>query len=508
MRIFFKRIIIVVFIFLNFLSYSQAENKSKFKNEYNTWAIGAGFSMFVLHGDLRSFDTYSGDAYFNPGGYIYIDKMFNPILGIEVKFNISQIGGEVQKIYSTGNSSELSYYSILYALAYSDKVLYVDGVSYGLESSLIIDLGNLWKRNSLKWNWCGYLGVGYHKYTSKLIIKDYVFDKDYPEFPLNDVREDGTILDADYGFNPNRDFANGAGSLYINAGIGVKYKLNNKFDFEARGVVNINNEDHLDAAISRKQVFESFITANIGIVYKLGKKKKYAIWAQDKEVEPFKFVDTDGDGVPDIYDKEPNTPKGADVYGSGIAIDTDKDGVQDYEDDCPLIPGDITNNGCPIQPKIVFVEPVLELNEQEKNDLLEKINLLSKSIYFKTTSDQITPEYYKLLNEIAGVMLEYPDSRFKIKGHTDNRGDVNYNLNLSKKRSKSVYNYLINKDVASERLSFKGYGGILPIISNDTNFGRQINRRVEINFIHPDSEEGQLVYPKGTVLRRSNSSVD
>lgn len=519
---FFKKVLGAVVLLVTTITFSQAEKSNKFKEDYNTWSVGAGFSVLNMHGDLRSFDTKSGDAYFNLGGYVYVDKMFNPILGVEAKINISQLGGEVQTLSNSGGTSESAYYRILYAESYGDRILTVEGTSIGFETSMIVDLDNLWKRNSEKWNWAGYVGVGYQKYNPRLIIKDFNrddenYDPNDPNDPYhpNHVRDDGTINDTDYGNNINRDFKTNAGSLYLNAGISVKYKLNDKFDIEGRGVLNLNNEDHFDAAISQKQTYESFFTGNIGVVYKFGKKEKYAIWVQDEEFEQFELVDTDKDGVQDGLDVEKNTPLNAEVYGNGVAIDSDKDGIKDYEDNCPLLQGPKENNGCPIQAPIVYnepiveevvAEPVVEFNEDEKSDIMEKINLLSKSIYFKSSSDQLKVESYQPLNEIAEVMRDYPDSRFKIEGHTDSRGNDNYNLELSKKRSKSVYNYLTNESVASNRLSSRGYGETRPIASNETEGGRRKNRRVEINFIDPDSEEGKLAYPQGTVLKRSGGS--
>ena len=512
---FFKRITLAVFVFSTLFSYSQnstdaPKEKSRFKEDYNTWAIGAGFSILNMHGDLRSFDTYSEDAYVNLGGYIYADKMFNPIVGMEVKFNVSQLGGEVQKIYNSGDSG--LYYRILYASKYNSEILTMDGISYGFETNIILNIDNLWKRHSKKWSFSSYFGAGYQKYDSRLIIKDY--DASLGKYPLTDVAEDGTIKDADFGENFSRDFKSNAGSLYLNMGLGVKYRLNDKFDIEARGVINLNHEDHLDAAISQKQVYESYFTGNIGVVYKIGKKKRYAIWVQDEVFEPFKHVDFDDDGVPDDLDKELNTPRDAEVYGSGIAIDSDKDGLKDYEDDCPLVPGPIDNRGCPIEPVVVYEEapeeviveaPVVEFKEEEKQEIVDKISLLSKAIYFKTASDQLKEESYKPLNEISDIMFEYPDSKFKIEGHTDSRGNDNYNLDLSKRRSKSVYTYLSKHGISSDRLSSKGFGEVNPIATNDTEAGRQMNRRVEINFIDPDSEEGKLVYDQGVVIKKTNN---
>lgn len=509
---FFKRVFLSVFLSSTLITYSQdtdgtPDENYSYEPDYNTWAIGGGFSILNLHGDLRSFDTYSGDAYWNFGGYLYADKMFNPILGVELKANVSQLGGEMQKLYDSGGISESTYYRILYAELYSSDVLMIEGVSFGFETNLVLNLDNLWRRHSKKWSFTSYFGAGYQKYNSKLLIKDYVYDPILGEdntskYYKGRVDESGVILDADFSENSNRDFSGGAGSLYLNMALGTKYRLNDKFDIEARGVINVNNEDHLDAAISKKQTYESFFTGSLGVVYKFGKKEKYAIWVQDEEDAHFQIVDSDNDGVQDELDEEPNRMPNAEVYGNGVAIDSDKDGLKDYEDSCPLEPGPRSNNGCPLveevvynEPEEVVVAPVVAFNEDEKNDIQEKINLLSKSIYFETASDVLREVSYKPLNDITGIMLEYPDSRFNIEGHTDSRGNDNYNLDLSNKRSKRVYNFLTNKGISSDRLSSKGFGEVNPIATNDTPEGRQQNRRVEINFIDPDSEEGKRVYP-------------
>jgi len=532
---FFKRVILFLFVCSFLFSYSQDTNDNssldsdavetdsddsseldadeKYKPDYNTWAIGGGFSNLSLQGDLRSTDTYSGDAYTNLGLYLYGNRMFNPIIGMEVRFNLSYIGGESQLLVDTGGPSVDNYYRVLYAEAYRSRPLEVRGRAYGFETSLIVNLDNLWKRHSKKWSWAGHLGVGFHRYDSRLLIKDYVVGDPSPIYSLNLVEEDGTIKGADFGYNKEdkRDNKGNASSAYLNAGLGLKYRLNSKLDLEVRVVLNLNNEDHLDAAIQQKQIYETFYTGNVGIVYKFGKKEKYAIWVQDKDEvynEAFVMIDTDDDGVEDEMDKEINTPRGAEVYGSGIAIDSDKDGIKDYEDDCPLVPGIVELNGCPDLDEIEeepFVPVVVEIKEKEKKEIAAKISLLSKAIYFKTDKDELKPESYKPLNQISDVMFDYPASKFKIEGNTDSRGKDSYNLSLSKRRSSTVYRYLTDRGVEHNRLSSEGYGETKPIASNDTEAGRQMNRRVEINYIDPDSEEGKIYYAEDVVIKRVNA---
>mgnify|MGYP001084874881 CR=1 FL=1 len=500
---FFKKVLGAVMLLTTTITFSQAEKSNKFKEEYNTWAIGAGFSTLILHGDLRSFDTKRGDSYFNLGGYLYVDKMFNPILGVEAKVNVSQLGGEVQTIQNSGGSSESAYYRILYAEPYSDRLLKVEGTSFGFETSLIIDLDNLWKRNSEKWNWAGYLGLGSQIYSPRLIIKDFnraneTYDpnNDQDIYHPDNVENDGTIRDADYSTGSSTS------SLYLNAGISVKYRLNEKFDIEGRGVLNLNNEDHLDAAISQKQTYESFFTGNIGVVYKFGKKKKYAIWVQDDEIEPFELVDTDKDGVQDELDQEKNTPVNAEVYGNGVAIDSDKDGIKDYEDNCPLLQGPKENNGCPEDNEesnsnssaagsalttraLKDADGVQEVprNLVMLGSVESELKLLASQMHFSRSEGHVLKQHnISILDKIGTILNDYPDAEVRIEVHTNNKPNLKYNLDLSKRRSFAIKKHLTKvRGIDSSRLDVVGLGGTEPKYDTDIKEENYKNNRVEID---------------------------
>jgi outer membrane protein OmpA-like peptidoglycan-associated protein len=75
------------------------------------------------------------------------------------------------------------------------------------------------------------------------------------------------------------------------------------------------------------------------------------------------------------------------------------------------------------------------------------------------------------------LLIKNPGLAIEIQGHTDNVGGDVQNEKLSLNRAKSVYDYLISQKIAANRLSFKGYGKQKPVSSNDTEEGRQKNRR-------------------------------
>lgn len=96
------RRILLLFFFVSIQTFAQfttdefTYRKSiDFKNS-NSWAIGGGFSNFIMHGDLRSLGTGNLGNFWNFGGYLYIDKMFNPLLGLEFKVNYNKISGGAQ----------------------------------------------------------------------------------------------------------------------------------------------------------------------------------------------------------------------------------------------------------------------------------------------------------------------------------------------------------------------------------------------------------------------------
>jgi len=111
----------------------------------------------------------------------------------------------------------------------------------------------------------------------------------------------------------------------------------------------------------------------------------------------------------------------------------------------------------------------------EKGQVLEMHN-----IFFATDSYQILPASYPELNQLVRLLKKNPGMTIEIGGHTDNTGSKEYNQELSEKRAESVYHYLVEAGIETERMAFHGYGMEKPIDTNETEAGRARNRRVEI----------------------------
>ncbi|MDY6868487.1 MAG: OmpA family protein, partial [Chloroflexota bacterium] len=144
--------------------------------------------------------------------------------------------------------------------------------------------------------------------------------------------------------------------------------------------------------------------------------------------------DTDGDGIPDNEDACPDVV--GDQSNNGCPEDADNDGIINIDDECPQEAGTEANNGCP--------EP-----EQRKLDdnVQQDLENIIESLQFNVSSSNIDPASYDELNRLAEIMQEDTELRLIIRGHTDNTGNTNANLELSVNRANAVKNYLVQQGV-------------------------------------------------------------
>jgi OOP family OmpA-OmpF porin len=206
--------------------------------------------------------------------------------------------------------------------------------------------------------------------------------------------------------------------------------------------------------------------------------------------------DSDGDGVPDLYDLCPNTPKEAAglVDINGCPIDTDFDGIPDYRDDCPDgLPGAVVDkSGCPIDSdgdgvpdgidNCPNTRAGVEVDSFGCVDLTPLAKPMILHIKYDPGSFEVDQATRAKLDKLANLLLAARGVRVEISGYTDNIGLPEDNKALSEKRARRVMDYLIGLGVDSSRLRAIGRGETNFIASNDTQDGRQQNRRVELIF--------------------------
>jgi outer membrane protein OmpA-like peptidoglycan-associated protein len=185
--------------------------------------------------------------------------------------------------------------------------------------------------------------------------------------------------------------------------------------------------------------------------------------------------DSDGDGVPNARDRCVATAAGTavDSVGCPLAapvaaapeVDSDHDTVPDSRDACPATPvgTKVDATGCAI--------PLFKNNDR---------TVTLRGVNFEPWKDDLLPASTMVLDEVARQLVESPEVKVEIGGHTDSRGTPSRNLRLSLARAETVRAYLIMKGVDGDRLVARGYGLSKPITSNTTAAGRAMNRRVEL----------------------------
>jgi outer membrane protein OmpA-like peptidoglycan-associated protein/tetratricopeptide (TPR) repeat protein len=121
----------------------------------------------------------------------------------------------------------------------------------------------------------------------------------------------------------------------------------------------------------------------------------------------------------------------------------------------------------------VYLQPIKDVVAEENEPII------LKNILFETGSYQLKEESFFELDQLFRLLSDNSKLKIEVRGHTDNVGDDAANQLLSENRAKSVYDYLVQKGISKDRLTFVGFGESKPIASNESEIGREINRRTE-----------------------------
>ncbi len=195
---------------------------------------------------------------------------------------------------------------------------------------------------------------------------------------------------------------------------------------------------------------------NIGLQLPLGKRpappepvKEVAV------VAPQPPADSDGDGVPDRTDACPGTAPGVEVDSRGCALPPPPPPCKMPEN------GEALNlSGCGIGDVIVL-----------------------RGVNFEFDKARLTPNAKAILDNVAAELRANPQLEIEVGGYTDSRGMDSYNDRLSTQRASSVMDYLEQSGVDASRMSARGYGEASPVADNETDEGRELNRRVELRIV-------------------------
>jgi len=105
------------------------------------------------------------------------------------------------------------------------------------------------------------------------------------------------------------------------------------------------------------------------------------------------------------------------------------------------------------------------------------------NVTFATNSADLNAGFFEVLNSVALVLNEFEQTVIEVAGHTDSTGTDAYNQQLSERRANAVAAYLRTRSVRDDRMTAVGVGESHPVATNDTDAGRQLNRRVELTLV-------------------------
>ncbi|MGK6344313.1 OmpA family protein [Chryseobacterium sp. DT-3] len=411
---------------------SGSANVSPFTNQskrFNDWSISAGAGVpLVQSADLTSIKNGNGKNLFGYSAYVSIDKAITHAFGLKLQYDR---GETRQGWFNTKDAAPDA--TAVGARTQYDAISLLGDINF---SNLLRRVDN---HSPFRWALHGYAGIGTIAYRA--------YQKD-----INGQRLATEI----------KPFK--LGSMFMQAGAGLKYKINRRLDLEGRLMYVVTGDDEFDggghkySAINKReeQVSDNFFNATLGLTLKLGKHESHLMWHdplqeiyykldvlanKNQDIEVCKKGDADNDGVCDDWDRQLDTPAGARVDGAGVALDTDLDGVIDLYDKCVTVPGPVENNGCPTTTAGPIVETETKL----------------EGIEFDLNSDRILPSNTPILNNAVSY-INSSNGAYNVIGATDTRASDAYNQKLSERRANSVKNYLIKNGVESSKLNAIGRG--------------------------------------------------
>jgi OOP family OmpA-OmpF porin len=440
--------------------------------KFNDWAISIGVGVpLIQSADLTSIKNGNGSNLFGYSTYLSVDKAITHAFGLNLQYDMGETRQGFSKIKAgtaiSGTAAKTKYNAI----------------------SLLgdINFSNLLRRpdnhSTYRWAFHGYAGIG------TLAFKAYRQDAGKTTVPL--------ITNQDFSFS----------SLFAQAGAGVKFNVSRRIDIEGRVMYVITGKDSFDGGgnflgdysvgyggydspvnTREEQVSDNFFNATLGITLKLGKHQSHLMWHdplqeiyykldvldnKNVDVAVCKNGDKDNDGVCDDWDRQLDTPAGARVDGAGVALDTDLDGVIDLYDKCVTVAGPVENGGCPIKPVV-----------PNNNKLATDIEIALKDVLFNFNKSTVMPESYPKLDLAAEIIKSSHGGNYLLIGHTDKKGSDEYNLALSKFRAAEVAKQLEKRGVNPSQIKSKGVGeagALVPETAPDIE--RLSDRKVEVKYI-------------------------
>jgi OmpA-OmpF porin, OOP family len=465
-------------------------------NRLNTWAITITPAITQFYGDLRQFDFKMGPEEHLTGGLgVGIHKQISPIFGLSADFWTGNLNGSKSRVYNAHFETKGFLQGALKMHANLKPLLF----GY----------------NKLKrWKWDVSAGYGYMWFNTT--VYQLGTNKGVELIRSNTNRSSKTAGEWE------RDGSTYTREIVFPVGASVHYEVSPRFDIGLDFVLNHVNSEKVDMTYGgggpeqypQQSIWifnrgdskqDKWGSIGLALTYKLGKNAVMAKKGKDgqyvynaasgryhlrytnplalipppynptmqdadslakanmpKPVDPRLYTDTDGDGVADLFDKEPGTPANSLVSGGGVGIDLDK-----------------------------YVKDILARNIPK-----EECEAMFGNVEFDTNKSTIIAGSQATLKQVIDLLNLRPNCRIVIVGHTDARASDNYNMQLSKRRVESAKRFMIRNGMSDpSRITTEYYGELVPIADNKSKDGMSRNRRVEIKIL--PMNDLRSTYPAG-----------
>lgn len=505
----------------------------------SAWEVGLGLGHFMINGDVKTnpFKGFGVSLHARKAlGYVFslrgevmygrhtsFDDRIMPISAIQAeRFYIMNEDNAQAAVNAYGAANQPFFRN------YQTSVI-------GGSIQAIANIGNiLFHKENNKWGAHALAGVGIYSSTVKLNLLDGngsiynynsvlngrdIENKDDRKDIVKDIRDllDGNDFNTEVS-SGNRNTLFGSDSdlhASFHLGLGVSRKLSKRVNLSLEHQAIFSHNDMLDGYRQRTAVDRSNnddvmhytsirLNVNLG---KFDKRTEPLYWmnpvapamndiAELKRRPILDLTDTDGDGVIDMLDAEPETQPGAPVDTRGVALDSDGDGVIDALDKEKFsVSGyPVDEHGVaqiPEGPKYTTEDDVVKIFNNKMGDIDVTPRWFLPMIHFDLDKYYVKPEFYPELHQVALVMKQNPNLRLVVKGYTDVRMPNDYNRVLSYNRANAAIDHLVSQHGIDRSRLVLQYGGkddpIVPglpenhSISKEKEVQQYLNRRVEFH---------------------------
>ncbi len=541
-------VLIVCLIGLS-LSTSLAQDGSDYKgmkfeaHPKHQSEIGISPGLFVILGDIDPKPGWGVGLHFRRAfDYAFawrIDAMYGMTTGLEGRNSHSST--EKNDVLNGEMNPNLNYFSnqnpALNTWYHNYQTKYMSLTFQGIWSLNSFNFKQQTRKSNI------YLlgGAGANSYKTYYDALDggrngmqYDFSSVNPNNELGDTRADRktakdrvkAILDGDYetraeiatGRHKDNDPESFRINFHANAGVGVSFKISESFNIAVEQQVTFvfgNDGDLLDGyqwngnTLTRNNDLVSFTSLRLN--FNIGKKESRSepLWwvsplslmaedlAEVKARPVFDTTDSDGDGVVDMFDQEPDTPEGYPVDTKGVQLDSDGDGIPDGIDREPYSPPGYNVDADGIAqvptPEYAQIDDVNRIVDSKINEYVTKSGEAGSDwwlpmIHYDIDRYDIKASEFGKLRSIADVMKNYPNKRIVVVGHTDRSANSCYNDVLSYNRAEAAINYLVSKyDLDRNRFVLNWSGENDNLV--DTDRANLWNRRVEFRVATNEVDE-------------------